>query len=203
VTVFSPLRTELGKAYTKIFGSKGGFQPLPGQQLLPVVGMDGLFEPLPWPAARRFALSSQIAGLAANNSGVVIRNNDPLDSGSLVIIDAIDCLGGVASFDLILTLHDLGTLIPISGPFNPVDVNPPPPSRSNIANVSYAGFQQVPSATTGYRYFGVAGTPAHFTVALQMPRWTISPQQELGVWCSVVNTQISFTIGGRYYASAT
>jgi hypothetical protein len=200
VTVFAPLRAELSRAFTRYFGSKGGFQPTPGQQLLPVVIVD---DDLPWPAARKWGISSQIAGLAANNSGVVIRNNDPLDSGSLIIIDSVDALIGVATSDLIFTLHDLGTLIPISGPFNPVDVSPPPPGRASISNVSYAGFQQVPSATTGYRFFGVAGTPSRFGFPLAMPRWTISPQQELGIWCSVVNTQISFTVGGRYYASAS
>jgi hypothetical protein len=204
VTIFAPLRSELGRAYSRIFGSKGGFQPSPGQQLYPGITFDGSFEPLPWPAARRFALSSQIAGLAANNSGVVIRNEDPLDSGSIVMIDAIDALAGVATFDLIMTMHAIGSNTPLSGPFSPVDVNSPPGQVvSTIANVRYAGFQGVPSATSGYRYFGLVGTPTHFVVNPSMARWTIGPQLELAIWCGTVNTQISFTIGGRYYASAS
>lgn len=203
MSVFSPLRTELGRSFTKIFGAKGGFQPRPGEQLVSTIGFDGSFEPLPWPAARRFGLSSQIAGLAANNSGVVIRNEDPLDSGSLIIIDALDALAGVASYDLLFTMHALGSNVPLSGPFSPIDVNSPPGAVvSNISNVKYAGFQGTPAATTGYRYFGVVGTPTHFVLNPYFPRWTIGPQLELAIWCGTVNTQISFTIGGRYYASA-
>jgi hypothetical protein len=191
-----PLRTELVRAYQRLFGTRGGFTPAAFKEVMPVQIMDES----PWPAARRFVLSSQIAGLAANNSGVVIRNSDPLDSGSLISIDSIDILVGVAISDLLLTMHDLGSIALLSGPFNPVDVAPAPPGRAAISNVSYGNFQQVPAATTGYRYFGVPGSPSHFTVPPQAPRWTISPQQELALWCSVVNTQISFTVGGRYYS---
>lgn len=191
-----PLRSELVNAYIRIFGTRGGFTPGVGQDVVPVQVMDVS----PYSAGRRFGISSQIAGLAANNSGVVIRNNDPLDSKSTIIIDTFDSIIGVATSDIILTKHDLGTLIPISGPFFPVDVDPPN-GRAAISNVSYAGFQQVPSATTGYRFFGVAGTPAHFVPPIDWAKWTIAPQQELGIWCSVVNTQISFTVFGRYYSA--
>lgn len=204
MTVFSPLRSELGRAYSKIFGSKGGFQPTPAQQLQPVIAFDGAFEPLPYPPARRWMLSSQVAALAANNSGVIIRNEDPLDSGSIVIVDFIDVLAGVATFDLVLCMYALGTNTPLSGPFNVVDVNSPPPQVvSNIQNVRFCGNQSVPVLTSGYRYFGVVGTPSHFSVPFQAPRWTVGPQLELGIFGSVVNTQMSFTIGGRYYAAAT
>jgi hypothetical protein len=196
VNLGNPLRTELARAYTRLFGSRGGFSPAAFKEIMPVQIMDES----PWPASRRFALSSQIAGLAANNSGVVIRNTDALDSGSLIIIDAVDILVGVAISDFILTMHDLGSITLLSGPFNPVDVSPAPPGRASISNVSYGSFQQVPSATTGYRYFGVPGSPLRFNLQSQMTRWTISPQQELALWCSVVNTQISLTVGGRYYS---
>ena len=154
----------------------------------------------PWPAGRRFVLSHQVAGLAAVNSGTIVRNSDPLDSGSLIIIDSIDVLVGVAISDLIMGLFDLGSTALLSGPFNVVDVSPAPPGRAAISNVNYGGFQQVVGVTTGYRYFGIPGSPARFQVPLQAPDWTISPQQELLLMCSVVNTQISMTIGGRYYS---
>lgn len=165
---------------------------------MPVVVMDG---ESPWPAGRRFVISSQIAGAAALNSGVLLRNTDALDSGSLVIIDAIDIVMGVQA-DFILTMHDLGSITLLSGPFNPTDVSPAPPGRAQISNVQHANFQQTPSATTGYRYFAVPVSPAHFSVPINMPKWTISPQQELALWCATVNTQISLTVGGRYYAAA-
>jgi len=191
-----PLRTELVRAYTRLFGTRGGFTPAAFKEVMPVQIMDES----PWPASRRFVLSSQIAGLAANSSGVSVRNTDALDSGSLIIIDSIDILVGVAISDFLLTMHDLGAITPLSGPFNPTDVSPAPPGRAAISNVAFINWQATPAATTGYRYFGVPGSPAHFTIPASMPRWTISPQQELALWCSVVNTQISLTVGGRYYS---
>lgn len=191
-----PLRTELVRAYQRLFGTRGGFSPDAYNQVMPVVVLDTSA----WPCGRNFVLSHQVAGAAALNSGTTIRNTDPLDSGSLIIIDSVDVLIGIAISDLICGQFDLGAIPLLSGPFNPVDVEPAPPARANISNVAYGGFQQTPAATTGYRYFGVPGSPAHFTVPPQAPRWTIAPGQEVAFWCSVVNTQASFTIGGRYYS---
>jgi hypothetical protein len=186
-----PLRTELTRAYTRIFGSRGGFSPTAGREVIPVQVMDGPS----WPAGRRWATSESVAGVAAQNSIVQIDNNDPLDSGSLVCIDWAR-LGVGAASDVIIGFAAIGTVAYGSGPFATPDIAPAPPGSANIANVRHGQSNQAFSPS-GFRIFGIT---AFYELHPTMPGITLSPQQTLLLSCVVVNTAFTVSIGGRYYS---
>lgn len=190
----TPLRAELARAYQRLFGTRGGLAPAAGGEIIPVQIMDGPA----WPAARRWVATQGQAAVAASNSLLLIENTDPLDSGSLVVIDWMRFLIGAAG-DIIIGIAPSGTVAYTTGPFTVVDVAPAPPVAGlvKLANVAQ-GSNAIAFTPQGYRLHSVA--TIYETPAL-WPQLALPPQTQLIMCPFTVNVRLDVSIGGRYYSA--
>ena len=184
------LREELATAWQKYFRTRGGGGPSVAQELLPVIVID---HDLPYPPCRIWHIAASSAAVAAQFSIVVLLNNDPLGTRSVVVLDRF-----VANVASPLMLLGGGSIAPVTAPTMATPVRDIAPEKELQAINPVLG--QVTVGTNADAGALPGGVSVYGSASQnQEGPWMLGPQQFLLLQHQTLNTNIAVYMRGRYY----
>lgn len=190
-----PLRQQFVRAFQRAYNSHEA--PTVGTQVVPV----SIIDVESFPTARRFVASGGLVGTVANYSYFGLKNIDPVESGSAIIIDWFRVVMGAAADLLVCAGEDFASPV-LLGNFTVPDIAPMPSSvigqDAKLSNV-LQGTANDPALYWGATWW--MGALTSYESPPQMPKYVVAPQTQFVIGLKTLNVALNVTIGGRYYGS--